>query len=224
MQTASCSSGACPALAAPCLCFDIPPGNSNFTCGQEARSCSPATYPPRSPPLTVSGTILHLSQVPAAWMFGLALRTAHGDMHLFDGAWSTCRQARRSAPTWETHVTSRPHAVGRMDSLRCSPQPGASHVICRMRGPLARTQSMRGLRCARASAVPARPRAGSLAPGVQRELPGGGHVRHQLRALHALRRLRLLPLLPGRAAGRDQLHLRAAGARRAQEAQLHHAV
>jgi hypothetical protein len=97
-------------------------------------------------------------------------------------------------------------------------------VICRMRGPLARTQSMRGLRCARASAVPARPRAGSLAPGVQRELPGGGHVRHQLRALHALRRLRLLPLLPGRAAGRDQLHLRAAGARRAQEAQLHHAV
>ena len=46
MQTASCSSGACPALAAPCLCFDIPPGNSNFTCGQEARSCSPTPSPP----------------------------------------------------------------------------------------------------------------------------------------------------------------------------------
>jgi hypothetical protein len=60
---------------------------------------------------------------------------------------------------------------------------------------------------------------------VQRELPGGWHVRHQLRAVHALRRLRLLPLLPGRAAGRDQLHLRAAGAGHMQQAaQLDHAV
>ena len=37
IQASSCSGGACPALAAPCLCFDIPPSNSNFTCGQEVR-------------------------------------------------------------------------------------------------------------------------------------------------------------------------------------------
>ncbi len=158
MQTASCSSGACPALAAPCLCFDIPPGNSNFTCGQEARSCSPARYPSQLLPVGKSAPF------------------------------RDCRRCQRGG--WE----------------RCT-------AYC-------------SLWCARASAVPRAPRAGSLAPGVQRKLPGGGHVRHQLRALHALRRLRLLPLLPGRAAGRHQLHLRAAGARHMQQAstQLHLAV
>ncbi|KAK9846456.1 hypothetical protein WJX81_004191 [Elliptochloris bilobata] len=34
-RASSCSGGSCPALAPPCLCFDIPPGNSNFSCSQE---------------------------------------------------------------------------------------------------------------------------------------------------------------------------------------------
>lgn len=152
MQTASCSSGACPALAAPCLCFDIPPGNSNFTCGQEARSCSPTPSPPAD----------SLSQFPASApvtgakgvKIGLAQPTAHRDMHLLDCAWSIRRQARRPASTWEMHGTSRPHDMGQLTL-----QPSARNLArdTPHHGPITRTQSMHGPRCARVSAVPARP-------------------------------------------------------------------
>ena len=39
MQTAACASGTCPAVTAPCLCFDIPP-DSSYTCQQQVGALS----------------------------------------------------------------------------------------------------------------------------------------------------------------------------------------